>query len=69
MHTVAVRGQPKPTRLKKVSKLKDQEVESTACGSHATAVVSKEGKLLMFGDLEEELVDKSTGQRASGRRF
>ena len=68
-HAVGGRGQPKPAKLKRVSKLKDQGVVSSACGGHATAMASKDGKLHMFGNLEEELVDKSSGQRASGRSF
>ena len=34
---------------------------SSACGAHATAMVTKDGQLHMFGSLEEELVDKATG--------
>ena len=55
------RQPPKPLKLKRMAKLKDQEVVGGACGSHATAIVTKDGKLFMFGSLEDDLVDKSTG--------
>ena len=48
-------------KLKRVTKLKEHEVVSSACGAHATAMVTKDGKLFMFGSLEDELTDKSTG--------
>lgn len=59
---VGGRQQPKPMKLKRILKLKEQEVMSSACGAHATAMVSKDGKLFMFGSLEEELTDKSSGE-------
>ena len=49
-------------KLKRMVKLKEQEVVSSACGSHATAMVTKDGKLFMFGSLEDDLTDKSTGE-------
>ncbi len=52
----------KPLQLKRMMKLKDQEVVSSACGSHATAMVTKDGKVFMFGSLEEEVTDKSSGE-------
>ena len=55
------RQQPKPLKLKRMAKLKDQEVVGGACGSHATAIVSKDGKMFLFGSLEDDLVDKTTG--------
>ncbi|XP_011407139.1 PREDICTED: E3 ubiquitin-protein ligase MYCBP2-like, partial [Amphimedon queenslandica] len=55
------RQQPKPVKLKKFSKLKDQEITSCACGPHTTAFIGKDGKLFMFGALEDDLVDKTTG--------
>ena len=48
-------------KLKRIAKLKDQEIAKCACGPHSSAVISKDGKLFMFGSLEEDLVDKSTG--------
>lgn len=56
------RGQPKPSKLKKVAKLSKQEVRGCACGGHATAMLTQDGKLYMFGSLEDDLVDKSTGK-------
>ena len=56
------RGQPKPAKLKRMSKLSKQEVSGCACGGHATAMVSRDGKLYMFGSLEDDLVDKSSGE-------
>ena len=56
------RGQPKPAKLKRVSKLSKQDVCGCACGGHATALITREGKLYMFGSLEEDLVDKSSGE-------
>lgn len=55
------RGQPKPAKLKRVVKLKEQEVVNCACGGHASAVVTKDGKMFMFGSLEDDLTDKSSG--------
>ena len=43
-------------------KLKDHEVDYTACGPHCSAIITKDGKLYMFGSVEEDLVDKSSGQ-------
>ena len=48
-------------KLKKIAKLKDQEIARCACGPQSSAVISKDGKLFMFGSLEEDLVDKNTG--------
>ena len=62
-HTAGGRGQPKPSKLKRVAKLSKHEVTGCACGAHATAVVTRDGKLYMFGSLEEDLVDKSSGRR------
>ena len=55
------RGQPKPAKLKRVAKMSKQEVCWCACGGHATAMLTRDGKLHMFGSLEDDLVDKSTG--------
>ncbi len=49
-------------KLKRVMKLKDQEVVSSACGAHATAMITKDGKVCMFGNLEEDLTDKASGE-------
>ena len=59
---VGGRSQLMPVKLKKVAKLKDHIVVSSACGAHATAMVTKDGKLHMFGSLEAGLVDRSTGE-------
>lgn len=56
------RGQPKPVKLKRVAKLSKQEVCGCACGGHATAMITRDGKLYMFGSLEEDVVDKSSGK-------
>lgn len=48
-------------KLKKVGKLKDHVVISCAASQHCTALVSEEGKLFMFGNVEEDVVDKTTG--------
>ena len=63
--TVAPAGRqsPKPMKLKKITKMKDKEVASCACGTHVSALVDKEGKMYMFGQIEEELIDKQTGKR------
>lgn len=55
------RGQPKPAKLKRVAKLNKQEVCGCACGGHATAMLTRDGKLYMFGSLDDDIVDKSTG--------
>ena len=61
---VGGRGQPKPAKLKRMAKLSKQEVCACACGGHATAMVTRDGKLYMFGSLEEDLVDKASGEWA-----
>ena len=62
-HTLAPAGRqpPKPMKFKKITKLKDKEVTGCACGTHLSAIVDKEGKMYLFGQLEEDLVDKQTG--------
>ena len=61
--TAGGRGQPKPAKLKRVAKLSKQEVCGCACGGHATAMVTRDGKLYMFGSLEDDLVDKTSGEK------
>ena len=56
------RGPLKPLKLKRVAKLKDQEVVGVVCGTHSTAMISQDGKLFMFGSLEDDLVDSSSGR-------
>ena len=58
---VGGRQHPKPLKLKRLAKLKDVEVVSSACGSHATALITQDGKLYMFGTFEDDITDKSTG--------
>ena len=65
LHTAGGRGQSKPAKLKRVAKLSKQEVCGCACGGHATGMVTRDGKLYMFGSLEDDLVDKSTGKCCS----
>lgn len=60
-YTVGARAQPKPMKLKRINKLKDHHIVKTACGTHASAMVSKDGKLFMFGSLDEDLTEKSSG--------
>ena len=48
-------------KLKRINKLKDHHIVKTACGTHASAMVSKDGKLFMFGSLDEDLIEKSSG--------
>lgn len=59
---VGARQQLKPIKLKRMSKLKDHQIVSSACGTLGTALISNEGKLFMFGNLDEDLTDKSTGE-------
>lgn len=54
----------KPAKLKRMVKLKDQHIVNGACGAHATCLISKDGKVFMFGNLDDELLDKSTGMCA-----
>ena len=56
------RQPPKPAKLKRMMKLKDHEVDYTVCGLHCSAIITKDGKLYMYGSVEEDLVDKSSGQ-------
>ena len=58
---MAARAQPKPMKLKRISKLKDYHIIKTACGTHTSAMISKDGKLFMFGNLDEDLTDKTSG--------
>lgn len=51
----------KPAKLKRMLKLKDQHIVGGACGTHATCLISKDGKVFMFGNLDEGILDKSTG--------
>ena len=48
-------------KLKRIAKLKDHHIVKTACGTHASAMISKDGKLFMFGSLDEDLTEKSSG--------
>ena len=47
--------------MKRITKLKEHEIVTAACGPHVSAMIGKDGKLFMFGSTEEDLVDKSTG--------
>jgi len=58
---VAGRQQNKPVKPKRIQKVKDQKIVTSACSTHASALVTSEGKLFMFGNLDEDLTDKSTG--------
>lgn len=55
------RNPAKLSKIKKINKLKDQQVLSCAASTHCSAVVTSEGKLFMFGNMEEDIIDKSTG--------
>lgn len=63
LHTnsVGARAQPKPMKLKRINKLKDHHIVKVACGTHTSAMISKDGKLFMFGSLDEDLTEKSSG--------
>ena len=39
--------------------MKDQEVAFTACGGHSSALVTRDGKLYLFGGFDEDVTDKS----------
>ena len=47
-------------KLKRMAKMKDHIVGG-ACGTHASCLISKDGKVFMFGHLDEDLTDKNTG--------
>ena len=49
-----------PAKLKRMAKVKDHIITG-ACGGHAICLISKEGKVFMFGELDENLTDKSSG--------
>ena len=53
----------KPMKMKRIVKLKDHHIVGGACGAHATCFISKDGKVFMFGNLDDDLLDKSTGER------
>ncbi|XP_076287336.1 MYC binding protein highwire isoform X6 [Lasioglossum baleicum] len=44
-----VRRQPKPVKPKKIAKVEGQFIVDAACNNGSTALVTKEGSLLMFG--------------------
>lgn len=44
-----VRRQPKPVKPKKISKVEGQFIVDAACNNGSTALVTREGSLLMFG--------------------
>lgn len=44
-----VRRQPKPVKPKKIAKVEGQYIVDAACNNGSTALVTKEGSLLMFG--------------------
>ncbi|KAL5460457.1 hypothetical protein EMCRGX_G033908 [Ephydatia muelleri] len=51
--------QQKPMKLRRMVKMKDQEVAFTACGGHSSALVTRDGKLYLFGGFDEDVTDKS----------
>ena len=57
--------QVKPMKLKRMARLKDQHIVSGACGAHTTCLVSKDGKVFMFGYLEDDILDKTTGMHTA----
>ena len=48
--------------MKRIAKLKDQQIVSGACGTHTMSLISKDGKVFMFGNIEKDIIDKSTGK-------
>ncbi len=54
--------QPKPTKLKRIARVKDSHILSGACGGNNCCLVCKEGKVFMFGPTEGDIVDKNTGE-------
>ncbi|CAH0546546.1 unnamed protein product [Brassicogethes aeneus] len=55
-----VRRQPKPIKPKKIIKVEGQFIVSAACNNGTTALINKEGKLLMFGK-DTAHADPNTG--------
>ena len=47
--------------MKKINKLKDHQVLSWAASTNCSAAVTTEGKLFMFGKVDEDIIDKTTG--------
>ena len=58
----AGRQSPKPMKFKKITKMKDKQIASCACGTQLSAIIDKEGKMYLFGQVEDDLVDKQTGK-------
>ena len=58
--------QQKPVKLKRIAKLKDQEVAFSACGAHSSALVTRDGKLYLFGSSDEDITDKGGGVHIYG---
>ena len=48
-----------------MGKLKDQHIVNGACGAHAACLVAKDGKVYMFGNQDEDFIDKNTGMGPS----
>lgn len=55
-----VRRQPKPGKPKKISKVDGQFIVSAACNNGSTALVTRDGELLMFGK-DTTHADHTTG--------
>jgi E3 ubiquitin-protein ligase MYCBP2 len=55
-----VRQQPKPNKPKKMQKVEGQHIVNAACNNGSTALVTKEGSLLMFGK-DTLYSDEATG--------
>ncbi|XP_031781072.1 E3 ubiquitin-protein ligase MYCBP2 isoform X6 [Nasonia vitripennis] len=55
-----VRQQPKPSKPKKMQKVEGQFIVNAACNNGSTALVTKEGSLLMFGK-DTLYSDETTG--------
>lgn len=60
------RRQPKPVKPKKMIKVDGLNIVHAACNNGTTALVSKEGELLMFGK-DTAHCDSSTGRMMKER--
>lgn len=56
-----VRRQPKPVKPKKMIKVDGQFIVGTACNNGSTALITKDGELLMFGK-DTTHTDHTTGK-------
>ena len=64
--TAGGRHPAKANKPKKMTKVKDHQILSCAANTHCSALVTNDGKLFLFGNIEDDIVDKSSGTMNCG---